>query len=375
MVNIVGFILMAGIIITMLILLSLLSSTNKDYPKTILIIFFTFTLFVNISAYASLHDLSILYTLTFIFDFSIVWLIGPLLLIYIRSLFEEKTVVIKSLVHFLPVILLLLFVGFPLVASFLIPAFQPDYLSYLDSNQSIIIVLRDIYCIVYLSFAIKEFNAYKAHIKHAYSGLSGNDFSWIIRLLALCLAFIILDVILNVSELFLSSLPFHSGFLIICFIIVVTIYLGYFGIKQSTVLLPSFLMLKLEDQKPVRTVTFTHDKKIESFKSQFIEQLKKEKYYREEDLSLHKLAGYFEMTDKEVSVLLNKYIGLSFYDFINSLRIEEVKQKLVNPAYDHYTILSIAFDSGFNSKATFNRIFKKETGITPSRYQKINRHK
>ena len=58
-----------------------------------------------------------------------------------------------------------------------------------------------------------------------------------------------------------------------------------------------------------------------------------------------------------------------FFDFINEYRLDEVKQALTDPAKQHLKILAIAFDAGFNSKTSFNTIFKKHTGMTPSEYR------
>ena len=54
---------------------------------------------------------------------------------------------------------------------------------------------------------------------------------------------------------------------------------------------------------------------------------------------------------------------------MNEYRVEEVKKRMVDPAYKNLTILAIAYDSGFNSKSSFNTIFKELTGMTPSAYQ------
>ena len=62
--------------------------------------------------------------------------------------------------------------------------------------------------------------------------------------------------------------------------------------------------------------------------------------------------------------------NISFFDFINSYRVEEVKKQLADTAMANRNILGIALDCGFNSKATFNTAFKKFTGMTPSAYQK-----
>ena len=70
--------------------------------------------------------------------------------------------------------------------------------------------------------------------------------------------------------------------------------------------------------------------------------------------------------------MLNRELNTTFYDFINHYRVEETKQRLLSPDYRHYSIIAIAFDCGFNSEASFNRIFRQATGSTPSQYRKAH---
>jgi len=87
-----------------------------------------------------------------------------------------------------------------------------------------------------------------------------------------------------------------------------------------------------------------------------------EKVYLDEKLTLYKLAKKIQTTDKKLSFLLNKSMNTTFYDYVNSFRVEAVKLKLVSEKSKKFTILAIAHECGFNSKASFNRIFKKSTG-------------
>jgi AraC-like DNA-binding protein len=61
-------------------------------------------------------------------------------------------------------------------------------------------------------------------------------------------------------------------------------------------------------------------------------------------------------------------MGMNFYNLVNEYRIKEVKDRLKSDKYKRLTILAIAYDSGFNSKSSFNTIFKEKTGQTPSEY-------
>jgi AraC-like DNA-binding protein len=95
-----------------------------------------------------------------------------------------------------------------------------------------------------------------------------------------------------------------------------------------------------------------------------------DKIYLNENLSLKEFALYLKADPNLISFILNSHLDNNFYDFVNSYRIEEVKNKLNDPGYKHLTLLGIALESGFNSKTTFNRVFKQVTGITPTEFQK-----
>lgn len=95
-----------------------------------------------------------------------------------------------------------------------------------------------------------------------------------------------------------------------------------------------------------------------------------EKLYLDPELGLNGLAQRLNVTPNHLSMLLNDHIGKNFHDYVNSYRIEEVKQRLLDPIYNNLTISSIGGDCGFNSKSAFNRIFKNSTGKTPSEYRR-----
>jgi ABC-type antimicrobial peptide transport system permease subunit/AraC-like DNA-binding protein len=92
-------------------------------------------------------------------------------------------------------------------------------------------------------------------------------------------------------------------------------------------------------------------------------------YYQDPELSLSSLAEKLELGPHELSRIINTALKKSFNDFITEYRVADVVQKMQNPAYDHITLLGIAFESGFNSKTTFNRTFKQITGKSPVEYK------
>ncbi len=95
-----------------------------------------------------------------------------------------------------------------------------------------------------------------------------------------------------------------------------------------------------------------------------------EKIYRDDTLSLNTLAKKLHVSAHFLSQLINEQLGNSFYEMLNSYRIEEVKLRLTDPAEAEIPILTIAYDAGFSTKSSFNRYFKKFTGTTPSQFKK-----
>ena len=90
-----------------------------------------------------------------------------------------------------------------------------------------------------------------------------------------------------------------------------------------------------------------------------------EKLYQNPELTLSGLAKKLGVNTVQLSRIINQGFGLNFNDFINRYRVDEVKQMLINRQQDQFTIMSLAYEAGFNSKATFNRAFKKFTGSNP----------
>ncbi len=109
----------------------------------------------------------------------------------------------------------------------------------------------------------------------------------------------------------------------------------------------------------------------QKYYNKLIEVLENKKLYKKMDLSLPELANIVGIPRNHLSYIINEYAKTSFHDLINHYRIEEAKRLLINSKND-INILDIAFEAGFNSKSTFNYVFKKYTGKTPSEFKEKN---
>ncbi len=107
-----------------------------------------------------------------------------------------------------------------------------------------------------------------------------------------------------------------------------------------------------------------------------LEQLMiEEKPFLREELKINDVAQLLDIPAHHLSELLNNGLHTNFADFINNYRIETAKKLLLDPKRQTDKIITIAFDSGFNNKGTFNRVFKQLTGQTPSGWRGVNGEK
>jgi AraC-like DNA-binding protein len=99
-----------------------------------------------------------------------------------------------------------------------------------------------------------------------------------------------------------------------------------------------------------------------------IKSITNEKVFTDPELTLGALASKLIVHSNHLSQVINTYEQKNFYDFINFHRIEEFKRIVALAENRNYTLVSLAYDCGFNSKASFNRNFKKVTGLSPSEF-------
>ncbi|MDX1912491.1 MAG: AraC family transcriptional regulator [Saprospiraceae bacterium] len=98
--------------------------------------------------------------------------------------------------------------------------------------------------------------------------------------------------------------------------------------------------------------------------------MREERAYHDSEISLDKLALRLHASKHHVSQVINEQLGASFFDYINQLRIEEAKTLLAETTRSDFHIIEIAYAVGFNNKVSFNAAFKKATGMTPTEYRR-----
>jgi AraC-like DNA-binding protein len=169
----------------------------------------------------------------------------------------------------------------------------------------------------------------------------------------------LIDVILN--------LDFYQDWWWNLATVAIIVYVAVTGYRQRQVVQLSFSA----PVEPVKRVIPDIDTAF--WKQKLLDLMEAEKPHLEPELSLANLARKLKIAPTLLSLVINTAFEKNFNDFVNAYRVEDFKNRLENADVRHLTLLGVAFDCGFNSKATFNRAFKKHTGQSPSEYEAIQR--
>ncbi|NJM24896.1 MAG: helix-turn-helix transcriptional regulator [Bacteroidia bacterium] len=135
------------------------------------------------------------------------------------------------------------------------------------------------------------------------------------------------------------------------------------GLKQPEI----FAGVSTGDRK--YAVSLLSRVELDMQKQVLLEILEHRHGYRDADLTLEQLANLMQSTPKKVSQVINEGFGQNFFDLVNTYRIEEAKLLLADAASHRLTVLEIMYQTGFNSKSSFNTLFKKKTSLTPTAYR------
>ncbi len=307
---------------------------------------------------------------------ALIFAMGPLLFFYVRALTNKDfTLNWKHLLHFIPllVLLLLLIPYFSLSTSEKLKIILQEY----DQPDTDLIIpyIANIQIFIYLLLSMRAVRKYSDNVKDYFSNTDKVSLQWLIYLMiALSL---IWAVWLLHTKYPMDLFKYTEAILFTAFIYA----LGFKGINQPDIFRKTSLPTQIEkiELKEEIPVTRKYEKsgiafdKIEDSLSRLNKSMERDKIYRNSQLTLSELANVISVPAHHLSQLLNEKLNVNFYDYVNTYRIEEVKTELLNQKKDNLTILALALEAGFNSKASFNKAFKKYTGVSPSEYKLHNR--
>ncbi|WPO84426.1 helix-turn-helix domain-containing protein [Chryseobacterium sp. JJR-5R] len=225
--------------------------------------------------------------------------------------------------------------------------------------------------VVYIVLCFLALKKYQKKLPEYYSALEKISLNWLKYILvSLIILFISVSLIIALGSK-LKSIPPDKIFKIVA--VIQSLYVWciiFFSLRQSLIFNQQVVMDdSAADKKDIKTDSKDKNRSAEISES-LLMFMETERPYLDEELSLQKLSLLVNISAHRLSEVINQDLNTNFYRLINAYRVEEVKKKLRNPEFDKYSILGIAFESGFNSKSTFNKIFKEETGMTPSEFKK-----
>ena len=217
------------------------------------------------------------------------------------------------------------------------------------------------------------------NVRNQFSTLEGKDLRWLRRLLYSAAIILLISIIFEFSTNYFNITSQNIDNTIIYFSLTAGLfYLGLSGIRQTDIFVDNVpfeveatntLAIEAENRELANGEIRIDSDDIDRKKfDRLIRYMEEKKPYLDCTLNLNALAKQLGFTPHILSYLVNEFGGKNFFDFVNSYRIEEFKLKAGQPGSHNYTLLSIAYDCGFNSKATFNRVFRAYTGQTPSDY-------
>lgn len=291
------------------------------------------------------------------FHLPLMFTIGPISLFYTSQLIGRR--INKKLLHFIPLLVVVL-----VMIPFFIESRETKvevFLSYNSGKGSIF--GRTVFFISLFHIAIYQFTGFKAlinysyHIQNNYSNIDKINLKWLkFFLLSGALLITIFFVLNLLSFNYLSGSIMDRVDIVVLFLWIFT--LGYKSKFQISI--PSIDSSKKLEPKESKFSRSLYD--------DLLEYLLSSKEYLNPELTLLLLSDKTGIPRNELSGVINEFSGGNFYNLINRLRIEKSKELLISPA--NRTILDIAYEVGFNNKATFNSAFKKYTKMTPSGYKK-----
>jgi len=162
----------------------------------------------------------------------------------------------------------------------------------------------------------------------------------------------------------------------------ITFFLGYFAIHEPDLFrvaqvaqeLPPIVPLSISSGRDqTKLVSSERDESIENLEEEMVRvetYMNTQKPYINSKLNLVELSHHLKLPPYLLSKIINVGFKKNFFDFVNGYRVDEFKKRVEDTQFRHYSLLSIAFEVGFNSKTAFNRSFKKITNQTPSSYFK-----
>jgi AraC-like DNA-binding protein len=234
-------------------------------------------------------------------------------------------------------------------------------------------LINSISYIVYTMIVLQKYNK---KIANYYSDLERMSLSWLMKITSLSfIALTLWCVTFWFSHLGLIPKSPAGIAMNLIFLIVIIFITAYHLINQPEIFRKNIEMEHAVDKTGDSAVNAKYARQSidEKMQEEYFDILNsfmaEKKPYLDENITIKDLAEEIKIPPHHLSIVINNLLNKNFYTFINEYRIKEAVSILDDPENSDASIIAIAFRSGFNSKSTFNSVFKKITGQTPSEYR------
>jgi AraC-like DNA-binding protein len=302
----------------------------------------------------------------------LLFLHGPFLWFYVKSLteidFSFKRI---HLIQFAP---FLLFGLIQLFSFILLPA--PEKIRMVVNEQ---ITNRIFYIISNIAIGISMLSynicvllllrLHRNNIRQYHSMTAGIDLKWLNVLTIASLSVSLVNVMLfNLNNVFHFAGHVQLTTITHIFAVVYILFIGYYGLQQKDIFINYIAPDTGEsmDNSSNSALENIADGEDSIFLETLIDYMEHQRPYLDPDISLANLSNHVKVKPEYLSRVINSSLNQNFFDFINKYRVEEFKRRAINLLKANYSILGIAYECGFNSKASFYRAFKKFEKQSPS---------
>ncbi len=304
-------------------------------------------------------------------------LFGPVVYFYFRAQVNRNfTLERKHLWHFLPYTVAFLyefvfFVQGPAAVAYLQDSTHFEILGYVNR---LFMIGSFVY---YLSKCITIYKRYREWSIHQFSNTDLISFTWFRNFIYAMIFWLLFREVMNIVDA-IMDLDFYQDWWWNLALVAVALYIGLTGYAQTQPPKIFFDTQIVVGNEAESVDKVENEKKSESgdiekaaTASRLKNVMEEDKLFLQPDLNLQDLALHLQINAVQLSATINQVFGLNFNDYVNSLRIDEFIRLYKLDQNNAYTLLAIALDSGFNSKATFNRAFKKIKGSSPKEYLSV----
>ncbi len=299
-------------------------------------------------------------------DDSFFLLYGPIFYIYVQGvIFRDFKLSSGNLLHLIPYLLLTITLLF---SSNLTPNPSEDIImNDIPWQFYLISAFMYVHIFVYLRLAYKSLCKYRQIIKNKYSQIDQINLDWLSSSLNTFGLLTFVSLIHN----FISLAGNRSVFIIALVLLLVFIFYFVNKVILKALRQPEIFAGIAQNETTKYLGSNLTPSQIEAYKKQLLTLFQVEKPFLNPQVSITDLSEKLSVSTKHLSQVINQSFNKSFFDFINTYRIQEVQQILKESKDDKLTVLEAMYQAGFNSKSSFNMAFKKETGLTPTEFRQM----